>query len=241
MESFKVQTFQHIMIEYRFADVSARVFARLIDWAIELSWFLLFLFIGIKLEADLNETVRSVATIVILLPVAFYTLFFELILNGQTPGKRIMKIRVMRLDGKSCKVGNYLLRWMFFLVDWTALIGLILIAASNKHQRIGDLVAGTTVVSLSGHPETMEPLQTLFPADYKPIFTNVSVLSDQDIQVLRQVIFTARRNNAPSHALLQSASAKVRLLLGLDGSRYEGQEFLETVVMDHAFMAVNSL
>lgn len=236
MDSFKVKTFQNITLEYHFSDVTSRMLARLIDWAIELSWFLILLFVSILLEVSLNSRLSVVLSIVFALPVIFYSPLFEQLLDGQTPGKKIMKIKVMRLDGRSAGIGNYLLRWMFMLIDSILFVGVVLIATSKNHQRLGDMLAGTTVISLKGQAETMEPLQTVFSDDYQPVFRNVSVLTSHDILVLRQVVFSARKNKELTHTLLMAASEKVRALLGLNGARYEGQEFLETVIMDHAFL-----
>ena len=70
-------------------------------------------------------------------------------MNGQSVGKRILKIKVISLDGSQPSIGQYFIRWLFRLVDFalTAQVGgLICVAVSKNKQRIGDIVAGTTLI-----------------------------------------------------------------------------------------------
>ena len=69
--------------------------------------------------------------------------------SGMTPGKRLARIRVLHVDLNPCGLGRALLRNMLkYLVDsmFDFLLGILLIALTEKRQRIGDLAAGTVVV-----------------------------------------------------------------------------------------------
>ena len=69
--------------------------------------------------------------------------------SGMTPGKRLAGIRVLHVDLNPCGLGRALLRNMLkYLVDsmFDFLLGILLIALTEKRQRIGDLAAGTVVV-----------------------------------------------------------------------------------------------
>jgi len=50
-------------------------------------------------------------------PVMFYTLVLESLLQGQTIGKRALKIRVVKIDGYQATFSDYVVRWFFRIVD----------------------------------------------------------------------------------------------------------------------------
>jgi uncharacterized RDD family membrane protein YckC len=83
-----------------------------------------------------------------LLP-AFGPLAFELLLGGQSPGKRLLDLRVISMDGVRASVGQLFLRNLVRLVDFLPFayfVGLVATFASKRAQRLGDLVAGTLVI-----------------------------------------------------------------------------------------------
>jgi uncharacterized RDD family membrane protein YckC len=67
--------------------------------------------------------------------------------NGQSIGKRIVKIKVVGQDLRNVTFLDIFIRHLFDIVDITFLIGLFFIATTKKRQRIGDLVGKTIVVS----------------------------------------------------------------------------------------------
>lgn len=76
-------------------------------------------------------------------------------LTGQTLGKRLFRIRVVRVDGRPLDPNAVLIRTLFLLVDAWCLVGLVVMVVSGRKRRgrIGDLVAGTIVVPASApHP-----------------------------------------------------------------------------------------
>ena len=96
----------------------------------------------------------------LLLLVAYFTLF-ELLWQGQTPGKRVLGIAVRNLDGGPASALQLVLRNVFLPVDLfldlPLPIGFVLIAALPLAQRLGDLAAGTLVVHLARGGRTREP------------------------------------------------------------------------------------
>ena len=67
-------------------------------------------------------------------------------LTGQTLGKRMAGIRVVKFNGGTMTVGASIVRHLFDVVDMFFLCGIIVAATNPKRQRVGDLVAGTGVV-----------------------------------------------------------------------------------------------
>ena len=70
-----------------------------------------------ELIEDTDDWSRIAIIISFYLPVVFYSLLFETFLDGQTIGKRIMKIKVVKIDGYQAKVSDYLTRWFFRIID----------------------------------------------------------------------------------------------------------------------------
>ena len=157
-------------------------------------------------------------------------------MDGQSIGKRIMKIKVISLDGGQASMGQYFIRWLFRLADFvlTAQVGgLILVALTEKKQRLGDIVAGTTLIKTESRtPITQIAFQTEEIADYTPVFPAVHQLSDRDIELIHEVISTYYKTY--NHDLVYAMSAKTATHLGL--TLPEGMNemtFLKTVIKDY--------
>lgn len=85
-----------------------------------------------------------------------YFILLEWLLNGQTPGKRLIHIRVIKQGGYSLRFFDTLLRNLLRVIDFIPLfygVGLLCLLVTRHSQRLGDLVAGTLVVY-------QEPVQT---------------------------------------------------------------------------------
>jgi len=99
----------------------------------------------------------AVLIIAVFLIFAGYFIFFEWLWNGQTPGKRLLKLRVIREDGRPITLWEALARNLLRIFDAVPgfvlpvySIGLISIFTSRRDQRIGDMFAGTVVVRERG-------------------------------------------------------------------------------------------
>jgi uncharacterized RDD family membrane protein YckC len=69
--------------------------------------------------------------------------------SGQTIGKRIVHVKVTKEDGLRCDLGSALVRNILRIIDhlpFLYILGIILIAVTNKKQRLGDMLARTIVV-----------------------------------------------------------------------------------------------
>lgn len=78
-----------------------------------------------------------------------YFAFFEIVWKGQTPGKRLAKIRVIHQSGRSINVYEAIGRNLLRVIDGLPGIygvGIVCMMISNQHRRVGDYVAGTVVV-----------------------------------------------------------------------------------------------
>src|ERR1700761_5193159 len=168
-----VQTAQNIEIEYEIGGLGERILARLIDFAVFIP-FVIALFIAAA--AQMDNIALGIFGVVLVLIYAFYDLVFEVFFNGQSLGKRVMKIKVISLDGARPKFSQYLLRWLFRIVDFTLTLqvcGLITAAVSNKQQRVGDIVAGTTLIKTKPRTTINNLVFTPVVNEYEPVFKDL--------------------------------------------------------------------
>ncbi|MBM2812570.1 MAG: hypothetical protein HW416_3329 [Chloroflexi bacterium] len=75
-----------------------------------------------------------------------YFILFEVMWNGQTPGKRWLGLRVVRADGQSINTTASLVRNLLRAVDSIMLIGVLVMLIDRASRRLGDLAAGSLVV-----------------------------------------------------------------------------------------------
>jgi uncharacterized RDD family membrane protein YckC len=239
MQTVKITTSQNITIDYEIAGLGDRVLARLIDGAVFLGVFLLILVYAVSTDFNFrgNETVITVLVCILAAFIVLYDLVFEIFYNGQSIGKRAMKIKVISLDGSSPGVGQYLLRWIFRIVDFSLtsqLCALISVAVTEKNQRIGDLVAGTTLIKTA--PRTTLDSLAFKPGDenYEPSFPQAAELSDGEISLIHEVLSNVKKSE--NYTLLHATATKIKSHLQITDTRgLDDETFLRTIVKDYTY------
>ncbi|MES2646655.1 MAG: RDD family protein [Bacteroidota bacterium] len=195
------------------------------------------------------------------IPMLFYHFLMEAIFQGQSFGKRIFGIRVISLEGGEPNIGQYLLRWVLRVWEWPLVFGfvqmhtygiylqifitgicgilvVIIIAVTNKSQRLGDLAAGTTVVETHYRYSLADTLfQDIVVANYKVIFPEVMKLSDRDINAIKTVLKQAQTisNYDTAHRVANKIKEVLKIETDLDVN-----EFLETLLADYNFLATRN-
>lgn len=229
MHTINVRTTQNVFIQYPVASVGDRILAYLLDQLIVIGYviFIFALFINIGME------IVWVWIVTLVIPLLFYHLLFEIFMNGQSPGKRAMKIQVVRLDGTPPTIGNYLLRWIFAFIEiqlFSGLIALLVIASGSKGQRVGDMVAGTSVVKLLSQREiTSEEIFVTPEEAYVPTFGQVIQLTENDIELIQRALEVNRDQGNMQPVL--AVTEKVKSLLGIQ-TDLPPVKFLYTIVKD---------
>jgi uncharacterized RDD family membrane protein YckC len=239
METIKVNTSQHVDIDYPVAGLGERIAARLIDLAMFFGLYILFILLGLLtgLSGAMDGAPFLFYALIVIYAAAyvFYNLICEIFMDGQSVGKRLMKIKVISLDGGQASIGQYFIRWLFRLVDFalTAQVGgLICVAVSENKQRIGDMVAGTTLIKTVARTNFNHIAFHPVEETYEPVFNNISLLSDRDIELVHEVIATYYKTF--NSELVYTMSEKITGLLSV--SRPEGMnemDFLKTVIKDY--------
>ncbi len=231
MQTISVQTTQNVAIQYQVANLGDRIIAYILDRIIIISYVVLVFFLLDRMNANSEWAYVALAVV----PYAFYHLLFEIFMNGQSPGKLIMNIKVVRLDGSEPTVGNYLMRWMLSLVDFylvTGAVAIVVIASNGKGQRVGDIAAGTTVVKLT-RVGNANATFLVTEDDYDPKFPEVVQLSDRDIELVQRALEARTKFGNPEPVL--KVDEKLRTLLKIDTSLHP-EEFLRTVLKDFNYI-----
>ncbi|MBB6273196.1 putative RDD family membrane protein YckC [Pedobacter cryoconitis] len=235
METIKVNTSQQVDIDYPVAGLGERIAARMIDFGLLIGVLLVFvLFAGLITNPKTNVFFIGLM-IIYAAAYVFYHLICEIFFNGQSPGKKLMKIKVVSLDGGQASIGQYFIRWLFRLVDfWLSgqVGGLLCVALSEHKQRIGDLVAGTTVIKTVGRTTLEEIAFEPVEEEYIPVFANVHLLNDQEMELIHEVLATYYKTAHYELIYAMADKIKMRLGISLPAGMHE-LAFLNTVVKDY--------
>ena len=231
MAQISILTTQNVYVNFQIADIGDRLLGFVIDVLIQIGY--LFVLSVLKNSGIFTTDVSSLVELVLYLPIIFYTLVSEYFMNGQTIGKKVAKTKVIRLDGGEPTIGNYVILWLFRLVDiWLVVVGLIVILLSSKGQRIGDMLAGTTVVKI----KFKYPLELMLPAipeddsNYEIVFQQVANLSDDDIRIIRDAYKNASYTG--NYLLLDSLATKTKQFLGISTSM-DDSKFIRIIIQDY--------
>ena len=233
MDNFQIETAQNIGIHQNVAGIGDRILAFLIDMAILLAYSIMttFAIAGLGLEGGS----LWVYYLIIGLPVFLYYLLWETFNKGQTPGKAAMKLRVVRLDGSRPRFSQYIIRWLLRIIDISITSGgvaVVTILLSGKGQRLGDLAAGTTVISEKKTISISQTLQIDIPDGYVPSYPQVTVLKDRDVQNIKKLYYNARRSG--NHNVILSLSEKISALIEVQ-PRERPIDFVNVILKDYNY------
>ena len=240
MQTIEIQTTQNVHIEYPIASIGERIVAAIIDQLILIGYFIAALLFDIWL---INVTEGSsfyfpvAYSVLLFLPLFFYNLLCETFLNGQSFAKKMMKMRVVKMDGSQAGIGSYFLRWILAPIDYFFFLGLVVLFVNGKGQRIGDLAAHTTVVKLKAEAKLDETILTETPANYSVNFPQVSVLTDADISIVKEVLDLNYKKpdvDLYMHILIKTQKA-IQNKIGVQ-SELHPLLFLDAVLKDYNYL-----
>jgi len=171
--------------------------------------------------------------------VIFFTLvvfgyhgIFEGLWEGQTPGKRVARIRVVGAAGQPVTWRQVVIRSVFRLIDMSP-IGVVTIILTRRSQRLGDLAAGTVVIREQKVPEPAELRLEPDPVrDEYARSLDASGLSEQEYGLVRS--FLQRRKSLQPEAAAALASqlaTPLRARLGREPGEVGDQQFLEALLV----------
>jgi len=177
-----------------------------------------------------------------------YFVVFETFWNGQTPGKRIMKLRVVREDGRPVRFFEAFIRNLLRLVidvmpPFSYAIGVVSIIFSPRSKRIGDFVAGTVVVkerateapSLAEILKISEAEQRRFEQPNVPLFTvDARKLSPVEVRAVETFLKRRFELGEPNRgALAMRIAQPISARLGISLEAFSPETLLEEVARQH--------
>ena len=232
MDTLKIDTSQNIDIEQPIASIGERIAAMLLDFLFMMSYIAIFAIIAGGLH-------YSWMLLVVYLPVAFYSLISELSMNGQSWGKKILKIKVIKMDGTPTSFSSYFLRWIIQLVEVFAFFGslaTITIILNRKGQRLGDIAANTTVIRLRNR-NFKGTIFTQIPDNYSVVYPEITKLSTEDIYTIKEVLelLNSTKNQSQTVVILTKTRQVIERKLNIQ-SNQDTVRFLQTIISDYNFI-----
>jgi len=153
-----------------------------------------------------------------------------------------MKIRVISLDGTRPKFSQYLLRWLFRLVDFSItsyLAGLVTIIVTDKGQRIGDIVAGTVVIRTKARTTMGNIIFSNADDAYQPVFTQAAQLKEEDISLIHEVIENYFKTGSNMAVYKMADRIREHLSISLPPDM-NSMQFLQTIIKDYSHITAQT-
>ena len=263
-ETLIIETPERVPLEFALASIGNRFLAVAIDHFFQflsmflIAWFFMWL-AGYTADqlVDAPEALFAQApkwTIAILIVIVFiifsgYFILFEWLWNGQTPGKRLLKLRVIREDGRPLTLWEAVARNLLRIADAAPgfvipiySIGLIVIFLSDRDQRVGDIFAGTVVIR-ERTDEAPTFAETFTNAIRDSAFTrvqtkvevgaNVAMLNEREVEVVESFLrrrwdLTERQRLWMAWRIALPLMYKLKPSYSVEGFTYEG--FLEEIL-----------
>lgn len=242
MTELQINTTQNVNINFTAASIGERILAYVIDWIIKIAYIIVTYQITFNLLEvddmihDMDQWSQIAIYATFYLPVIFYTLIFETLLDGQTPGKRILKIKVVKIDGYQASLSDFIIRWIFRIVDlnmMSGVVALVAIITSPKNQRLGDMAAGTSVVSLKNDVNISHTILEELEDTYQPTYPNVIKLSDNDARIIKETFLTAKVSR--DYATLIKLRQKIIEVADIKVVNENDMQFIETILKDYNY------
>ncbi len=254
MSLIQIATPFNIDIEFEIAEFHKRLLAYIIDFILIILYMLsmVYLLFG---AFRISGSGSTAALLLVLLPPLFYTMASEVLMGGQTVGKKALNIKVISLDGGEPALGQAMLRWFMRFYEWGfilftlfwggsflgfvflltgGIVSIIIIVISPKSQRLGDIVAGTAVVNIKNKLSVNDTIFMQVQQDYKVRFPEVMQLSDRDINTIKNVLVLAKKSN--KYETCNRVAFKVQEVLKVPTDMY-AEEFLEKILEDYNYLS----
>lgn len=231
MAEVGIETTQNVRINFQLASVGERISASLIDF-----FFFFIVYIVLILFASLFGE-GMVWVLLFMIPLLFYSLLFEVFMNGQTPGKKIMKIKVSTVDGSAPSFSNYIIRWMFRLVDISltyGICGILCIVIGEKGQRLGDILAKTTVIKTQRKVSIQNTILVDIPENYELVFPESKKINERDLPLFQKVVAQIESLDDPVEKLQFGLRARKNVMekLGIE-TEMQPLQFFKTLLIDY--------
>ncbi|MEO8534034.1 MAG: RDD family protein [Flavobacterium sp.] len=246
MSELSINTTQNVKINFKAASAGERIGSYFVDLVVKVAYGIvisLIFFYWLQLDKLLNtlDTWSRMSIILFLyFPIIIYSITLESIFEGQTIGKKLIKIKVVKIDGYQAGFGDYLMRWFFRLVDISimgGIIALVTVVSSKKGQRLGDMVAGTSVITLKNKINISHTILEEIGDSYVPTYPLVIKLSDNDMRIIKETFQSAELKN--DYETIHKLVAKIESVSGIKNQSGNERDFLRVILKDYNFYTQN--
>ena len=210
-QRLQVETPEHVPLDLEIAGVGSRALAAILDLLI-IAGAAFAVFILVFVVGGLGMTLGSLGMAILLFGgfVAFtgYFILFEGLRQGQTPGKRMIGIRVVSDTGNAVSMGAAAARNLLRVADFLPppyLTGGLLVALHPRGKRLGDMVAGTVVARAL--PAELAPGRRDAAVESTPL-SLIPELADAEFQVLAQFEIRQAQLTQPARVRLAATLAE---------------------------------
>ncbi len=246
MSELSINTTQNVKINFIAASVGERLGAFFIDLFIVICYITalsIVLFDWLQLDrliVNLDGWSRGAIFLLLYSPVIVYSLVLESVFEGQSLGKKLLKIKVVKIDGYQAGFGDYLIRWFFRVIDFFTffgLPGLISVITTQKSQRLGDMAAGTAVITLKNKINISHTILEDIGESYVPTYPLVIKLSDNDMRIIKETYQKAAAKN--DHEIIYKLVAKIESVTGIKNQSGNNSDFIRVILKDYNFYTQN--
>jgi uncharacterized RDD family membrane protein YckC len=221
-----VDTPEGVRLSIEIAGAGSRFAAALLDFSILGALYLITLLLVALLSSSLGGVSHFVLGFMLLgapLWIVAYHVGLHLLWSGRTIGKYALGLRVSGADGQPARALALLMRGLLQLIDILPIpapIGWISIAVTARHQRLGDLAAGTLVVRASRELPPSEPFvgeswATISVRQLPLVAAHAARLTNADYTLLRDVVLRESMAEDERRQLYADVAAYYSNLLGL--------------------------
>lgn len=266
MSVIRVSTSFNLDIDFEAPPFHKRLFA----WMIDLFILIFYIIIANKFLNSLHKNLAYsddnmynmwAVGLVLVLPFILYHPVCEILMNGQSVGKRLLGVQVVNENGGKPAISQYLIRWLIRTSDYSVLIIIIyapyiafygvqfiwalggslalltidiVLVNSRKHQRLGDLLAHTILINTKQKTSIDDTIFLQVEDNYTPSFSQVMHLSDRDINALKSILDSAKKYHDFNMAAQASDKIKAHLKIETSMSPFD---FLEILLKDYNYLA----
>jgi len=243
-QTVDIETPELVVVSYTIAGLGSRVSAGLIDLLICIV-FLIAVVTGLALMAPDNQTegtMSGAVAIAIMVVLQFvvlwgYYLLFEGLRDGQTPGKRLLGLRVVRDGGYSIDFSASAVRNLMRFVDlqpvFSYAVGITSIALSKSGKRLGDIVAGTIVVRETMVRQPARPAVRRRATAPSPVAA-VAKLDEQEFQLLERWAERSGLDTTRRRALAAQVTKRLSHAIDVDSNQTDSARLLQLLERERA-------
>ncbi|MBS9463733.1 RDD family protein [Flagellimonas sp. 389] len=237
MNQFQIETAQNISISQNTSNLGERMLAYLIDSLVIVIYTILIFILLISLDIDIAD--KWAYYLVLSLPAFLYYLLFETFSDGKTIGKGLMSLRVVKLDGSKPSFSNYFVRWALRIIDVSLTSGggaVLTILIRGNGQRMGDIAAGTTVISEKKKISLRDTLLRELPEDYQPQFPQVTIFKDPEMRTIKELYDKSKLNG--DHNIIISLEKRIKEVTGIN-TQLKPIDFVGIIIKDYIHYTQN--